>query len=270
MKIDYVISWICQALFIVALLSGIPLVFAYYPQHAFESVQKITYLTPFGLFFRKLHYFSSELLLFFIVFHVIIELFLSYKSKRKTESDYLFGSLAFIAVILLMFSGYVLKADQNGQSAALVAQNIMKDSVILKYFSSFLSDSSVFYWKFFLWHVIFLPFFFFLFVFYHAKRVLPRIEFVSIALSLSVIFMLFFKMPKDIPFNLTSKHLTGPWFFEGVENMLKMNVNVDIAVFLGFFPSIALMFYKNESKFKTVINILLILWVIFYVAISLV
>ena len=267
MKIDYIVSWICQALFIVALVSGIPLVFAYHPQHAFESVQKITYIIPFGLFFRKLHYFSSELLLIFVIFHVIVELFLSY-NKPKAKTDYLFGGLAFVVIIFLMFSGYVLKADQNGQSAALVAQNMMKDSMILKYFVLFLGDSSVFYWKFFLWHVIFLPSLFFLFIFYHAKKVLPKIEFVSIALSVSVISILFFGMPEDIPFNLASKHLTGPWFFEGVENMLKMNVNVDVAILLGFFPFVALMFY-NKLRSKT-INILLVLWVIFYVAISLV
>ncbi len=269
MKIDYFISWICQALFIVALVSGIPLVFAYHPQHAFESVQKITYIIPFGLFFRKLHYFSSELLLIFVIFHVIVELFFSY-NKPKAKPDYLFGGLAFVVIVFLMFSGYVLKADQNGQSAALVAQNMIGDNVFLKYLNIFLVDSFSFYWKYFLWHIFFLPFLFFLVIFYHAKKVLPKVGFVSIALAISIISMLFLKMPKDIPFNLTPKHLTGPWFFEGVENMLKMNVNVDVAILLGFFPFVALMFYKNETRFKTVINTLLILWVVFYVTISLV
>ncbi len=266
MKFDFILSWITQALIIIAIVSGFPLVFFYYPNEAFESVQRITNVIPYGLFIRKLHYFSSELALVFVSLHTIYELILSKKPKEKY--NFIFASFAFFLILLLLYTGYVLKADQAGKAAALVGENILRDSHILKYISNLVIDEKLFYWKFFLWHILFLPLFLIILTHLHAKKVLPQATFLSIALGLALIVTCFLKLPQDIPFSIPAHHLKGPWFFQGIENMLKLNYPVDLSIILGLFPFLVLPFYTYLKKEKH-LHFLLVIWLIFYAYISL-
>ncbi|WP_025209217.1 cytochrome b N-terminal domain-containing protein [Hippea sp. KM1] len=269
MKIDYFIAWLAQGFLIIALVSGIPIAFEYYPAKAFDSLQRITHILPYGGFLRSLHYFSSQLLLLFIVLHVVVELYM-YPKKSCRDVDFSFGAIAAVVVVFLLFSGYVLKADQNGQSAALVSQNMLADSRIFKWAVVFFKDGAVFYWRFFLWHAIILPLFLVYPLFLHSKRITARMEFVVVSLALSLLAVFVFKMPYDVPFGMAVGHLSGPWFFEGVENMLKLNVDVDLAMFAGFFPFVVLFLYKRLCRFRFWLNLLLFIWMVAYAAISLV
>jgi len=261
MKFDFILSWITQALIIIAIVSGFPLVFFYYPNKAFESVQIITNVIPYGVFIRKLHYFSSELSLIFIFLHTVYELILSKKPKEKY--NFMFASSAFFLILLLLYTGYVLKADQAGKAAALVGKNILMDSHILRYLSNLIIDEKYFYWKFFLWHVLFLPLLLIIFVQMHARKLLPHIYFLTISLGISFMVLYALKLPQDIPLYLPAHHLKGPWFFQGIENMLKLNYPVDLSIILGFLPLLILSFYPYIRK-RRILDSLLIIWLVFY------
>ncbi len=266
MKFDFFLSWITQALIIIAIVSGFPLIFFYYPNEAFESVQRITNVIPYGLFIRKLHYFSSELALVFVFFHTVYELLLFKKPKERY--NFVFASSAFFLILLLLYTGYVLKADQAGRAAALVGENILKDSHILKYISNLLIDERLFYWRFFIWHILFLPLILVIFIHMHAKKIMPHITFISIALGMALIVVYILKLPQDIPFSIPTNHLKGPWFFQGIENMLKLNYPVDLSIVLGLFPFLVLPLYPYLKKEKY-LHFILIIWLIFYTYISL-
>jgi ubiquinol-cytochrome c reductase cytochrome b subunit len=267
-RLDRFISWTIQALFITATISGIPLIFAYHPNNAFDSVQKITYSIPFGFFIRKIHYFSSEIMLILIVIHIIQKMY--NKEPILKKKIWIFGSLSFLAIIILIFTGYVLKADQAGKSAALVAENMLKNSYILNYMQNFIVDKNVLYWKFLLWHAIFIPAIASYLVYLHTKKITVNAKFIVIAIGLAIVTSYILPFPKDIGINITKvKNLTGPWFFKGVENMLKLNFPVDISILAGILPFIVLCFFSYANK-KTLIKSLLFLWIIFYVSVSLV
>jgi len=265
MKFDFILSWITQALIIIAIVSGFPLVFFYYPNKAFESVQIITNVIPYGLFIRKLHYFSSELALFFVFFHTVYELILSKKPREK--HNFIFASFAFLFILLLLYTGYVLKADQAGRAAALVGENILRDSHLLKHIANLVIDEKLFYWRFFLWHILFLPLLLVILIHFHAKKILPTTTFISIALGFVFVVVSIFKLPKDIPLSIPSHHLKGPWFFQGIENMLKLNFPVDLSITLGFLPFLILALYPYLKREK-LLNIILITWLILYAYIS--
>ncbi len=265
MKLDFVLSWVTQALIIIAIVSGFPLIFFYYPNNAFESIQRITNVIPYGLFFRKLHYFSSELALILIFFHTVYELTISKKPKERY--NFIFASVAFFLILLLLYTGYVLKADQAGRAAALVGENILRDSHLLKYISNLVIDEKLFYWRFFLWHIIFLPLLLVIFIYVHAKKIVPHITFLSIALGATLIVLYILNLPQDIPFSTLTHHLKGPWFFQGIENILKLNYPVDLSIILGLFPFLILPFYPYIKKDKRV-HILLLTWLVFYTYIT--
>jgi ubiquinol-cytochrome c reductase cytochrome b subunit len=255
------ISWLTQALFIISMVSGIIVVFAYYPNNAYESVQKLNYIIPFGSFFRQLHYFSSEAFLIILLIHVIIEL---YKKKIKISiSSWNYSILALFCVILLMFTGFILKGDQSANAAVQVAFSLIKETPMVDNFLPLFKDTQVFYWKFFIWHILFFPLILVYAVFRHVKKLKVDISYFTFALALSLLLPLFIPMPEDIAPELQIEHILGPWFFWGAENMLALSLSaltVNTILAIPFLLLLILIYSENKTLYK----ILLLLWIIIY------
>lgn len=255
-----VVSWISLALFNVSMLSGLVVAFFYKPSFAYESVQKLTYLIPYGDFFRQLHYFSSEAFLVFVLLHIVLEL-LKYEIKISYKS-WIYSILATVILFFLMFTGYVLKADLNGLSAGQVALSLIEQTPILRNLINFFEDNVIFVWKFYIWHILFLPILITFFIYKHIKTI--KTKYLLIAFAISLICMMFFTMPKDLDIGLEGVKVTGPWFFKGAENLLVLGVSpllVDIVICIPFL--LLLLFFYLE-KYRKVINISILLWVVFY------
>ncbi len=255
------ISFLTLGLFFISMSSGLIIVFAYHPSTAFQSVQSIKYLLPYGDFFRQLHYFSSEIFTITLLFHIGFELL---KSKIKTtSSSWNYSILGFIAVIILMFSGFVLKGDLSANGAAQVAFNLIKDTPFLKELFPLFHDNDVFYYKFFIWHILFLPLLLGYAIYKHIDTLHVKIEYFSIAIGASIITMTIFSMPADIIKGEKVQSLTSPWFFKGAENLLLRSwspLSVNIALIT---PFILLIIYFYSS-YKYTIKALLLLWLLLY------
>lgn len=261
----FIISWICVALFNVSVISGLIVAFHYKPSLAYESVQKLTFLIPYGDIFRELHYFSSEAFLLFTCLHVILEL-----SKNKlTLSSYSwnYSIVALVVLFLLMFTGYVLKADLSGVSAGEVALSMIKQTPFLKYFLPLLQDNSLFIWKFYLWHILFLPILLVYALLLHVKTF--RTKYFIVGLGISIICMMIFTMPADIVFDTsTIVHVKGPWFFRGAENLLMLGVQPLFVTLVLALPFLFLILYFYKEKYKKVLRYLLLIWCGVYALLS--
>lgn len=259
------VSYLLFGLFFVSLSSGIIIVFAYHPSDAFNSVQKINYIVPYGIFFRKLHYFSSELFTLFLLLHVVFEL-----SKKKIKIDsasWNYSVIGFMLVFILMFTGFVLKADLSANGAAEVTFNLIKDTPVLNHILNLIQDKSVFYYKFFIWHILFLPAILIYAIYRHTKTLHVEAQYISIALGITLLSAFFISMPRDIVPTESIKNLTSPWFFFGAENLLQKAYAPGFINLILFMP-IFLLFAYYYIKNRTVIKILLILWLISYTYIS--
>ena len=259
------IAWLTQAFFVISMISGVIIVFAYYPNSAYDSVQKITYIIPFGLFFRELHYFSSEIFMLFLLVHIVVEL---YKKEIKISAlSWSYAILALMALLILLFSGFVLKADQSANGASEVAFSLMKNTPFLDNFLSLFKDTTVFYWKFFIWHIIFLPLLLSHAIYKHVKKIGVNIKYFTLALAIVMVVSIFLSMPSDIPLEVTVDKIKGPWFFWGAENLLELNLSslyVNLILLLPFIFLILIYFTPYKRFFK----ILLFLWVLVYVYFS--
>ncbi len=261
------ISFVTFGLFFIALVSGLVIVFAYHPSNAFDSVQKISYLIPFGLFFRKLHYFSSEAFMIMLLLHIAMEL-----SKKKININieslsWNYSVAGVILVIILMFSGFVLKGDLSANAAAQVAFNLIKDTPIIKIFLPLIKDDTVFYYKFFIWHILFLPLFLTYAIYKHIKFLQIKALYFSIAMGISISAMMIFNMPKDVVLSAKVKNLESPWFFVGAENLLSNSFSPFFINMILFIPFILLILHYYTKK-KSLVNILLISWILVYGYIS--
>lgn len=114
-------------LVLVLILTGILEMFYYIPtpEDAAISIQQLTYLVPFGGFVRNLHYWAAQLLVVTTLLHLLRVLLTGgYAPPRRF--NYLLGLGLLLLVVLLDFSGYVLRWDEGIRWALVAGTNLLR------------------------------------------------------------------------------------------------------------------------------------------------
>ena len=168
-----------------------------------------------------------------------------------------------ISIFILMFTGFVLKADQSANAAAQVAFALISDTPILDNFLPLFKDTSTFYWKFFIWHIVFLPLLLSFAIYKHIKKISVNIRYFTIAIAITMFVTLIIPMPIDIALELQVEHIKGPWFFWGAENLLQLGVDSSIVNLILLMPFVFL-FLVYITKYKKFFKILLFAWLLIY------
>jgi quinol-cytochrome oxidoreductase complex cytochrome b subunit/mono/diheme cytochrome c family protein len=112
---------------LILLVTGILEMFYYIPvpTHAAISVETITSLVPYGALTRNLHYWSAQALMIVITVHLLrVVLTGAYAKHRRL--NYLIGLGMLVLVLLLDFTGYVLRWDEGIRWALIVGTNLLK------------------------------------------------------------------------------------------------------------------------------------------------
>ncbi|MGE5378981.1 MAG: cytochrome b N-terminal domain-containing protein [Bacteroidota bacterium] len=111
----------------ILLLTGILEMFYYIPvpTHAAISVETITSLVPFGALTRNLHYWAAQALMIVVTIH-LLRVVLTGAYARHRRLNYLIGLGMFVLVLLLDFTGYVLRWDEGIRWALIVGTNLLK------------------------------------------------------------------------------------------------------------------------------------------------
>ena len=114
------------ALFGLLAVTGILEMFIYVPtpEAANQSVKMIAYLAPYGWLVRNLHYWSGQALVVTVTLHLFrVALSGGYKGRR---SNWLIGMALLLLVLLLDFTGFVLRWDNGALWALTVGTNLLK------------------------------------------------------------------------------------------------------------------------------------------------
>jgi quinol-cytochrome oxidoreductase complex cytochrome b subunit len=112
---------------LVLLATGILEMFYYIPtpEHAAVSVEVITSLVPFGALIRNLHFWGAQALLIVMSIHLLrVVLTGAYAVHRRL--NYLIGLGMLVLILLLDFTGYVLRWDEGIRWALVVGTNLLK------------------------------------------------------------------------------------------------------------------------------------------------
>ena len=112
---------------LILLVTGILEMFYYIPvpTHAAISVETITSLVPFGALTRNLHYWSAQALMIVVTVH-LLRVVLTGAYARHRRLNYLIGLGMLVLVLLLDFTGYVLRWDEGIRWALIVGTNLLK------------------------------------------------------------------------------------------------------------------------------------------------
>ena len=122
---------ISAALFLLLILSGIPLMFLHIPsvERAYLSVKDIEYVVTFGSWIRAVHRLSAHLMVAVVFLH-LVRVFLTgaYKNAhgraQHREWNWVIGVVMLVVTLFLSFTGYLLPWDQLAFWAVTVGTNI--------------------------------------------------------------------------------------------------------------------------------------------------
>ncbi|WP_373047525.1 cytochrome b N-terminal domain-containing protein [Vulgatibacter sp.] len=118
----YILGNATLAAFLVQVVTGIALTSKYVatPAHAYESLQHITDVATLGWLIRALHYFGASAMVILIVLHAC-RTFLTGSYKFPREASWMTGVVLLFLTSLLAFSGQLLRWNQDGVWAVVVA-----------------------------------------------------------------------------------------------------------------------------------------------------
>jgi quinol-cytochrome oxidoreductase complex cytochrome b subunit len=122
---------ISAVLFLILVLTGIPLMFLYVPsvERAYLSVKDIEFTVSYGWFLRGLHRISAHLMVAVVFLHMV-RVFLTgaYKNGNAANQNrplnWIIGIALLLLTLLLSFTGYLLPWDQLAYWAITVGTNI--------------------------------------------------------------------------------------------------------------------------------------------------
>lgn len=163
--------------FFITLFTGILLLFVYTPNAATanESLHYIATVLPFGWYVRNLHYWAAQVMVVAVVLHML-RIVLTGGYLRGRRFNWLIGILLLLLTLLMDFTGFPLRWDQESHWALVVATHLL-------HFIPFIGDSlyalvvggpdvgGVTLLRLYSWHIFALPFIGFFVAIYHFWRV---------------------------------------------------------------------------------------------------
>jgi quinol-cytochrome oxidoreductase complex cytochrome b subunit len=242
---------------LILLVTGLLEMYYYIPsvERAAASVQEITFLVPYGGLVRNLHFWSAQALAVIAAVHLLRVIFTGAYTKPR-RFNYLIGLALFVIVLLLDFTGYVLRWDEGIRWALIAGTNLLGSvpkigEALVRFVSGNLEPGPAMLIRYYAWHIFGLSILGGIVMIWHLFRVrrdggiaVPpppkRIDTTRISrtelLRREVIAMLvaggllllgatFLQAPIAQPMNVLLVSLTesrAPWFFLWVQELLKL------------------------------------------------
>lgn len=260
-------SWSLISLYL-SLLSGIVIGLQYNPTEPFYSVTAIDLLVPYGAFFRSVHFYSSQA---FFLFGVIHFLCVYKETISYTKTSWLLLMSSFPAIILLLFTGYVLRADNTGFSAGMIAESIVLTIPFFGHELNHLLFAITDYGmqRVYLHHVISLDILFLFLAWDHLRRYRVRVYDHIPLICLTLLFCVTIAAPLE-PEKLGITYISGPWFFLGLQELLRYFHPLLAGVLFPLLFFIAILNLHYRSRFLKLFTIFAYCWLTLYFFLSLV
>ena len=242
---------------LILLVTGLLEMYYYIPsvERAASSVQEITFLVPFGGLVRNLHFWSAQALAIIAAVH-LLRVVLTGAYAKPRRFNYLLGLGLFVIVLLLDFTGYVLRWDEGIRWALIAGTNLLGSvpgigEGLVRFVSGNLEPGPAMLIRFYAWHIFGLTILGGLILVWHLFRVrrdggiaaptppvradaarIPRAELLRrevivmlVAGGLLLLVSTFVPAPIEQPMDASLVSLAesrAPWFFLWVQELLKL------------------------------------------------
>ena len=240
---------------LVLLVTGLLEMYYYVPspERAAATVQEITFLVPFGGLVRNLHFWSAQALVILASIHLLRVLFTG-AYARPRRFNYLLGLGLFVIILLLDFTGYVLRWDEGIRWALIAGTNLLGSvprigEGLVRFISGNIEPGPAMLVRFYAWHLFGLASLGGLLLIWHLFRVrrdggiaappqspspmriprtdLLRREVIAMLAAGGILLLVatFVPAPIEQPMNISLVSLAesrAPWFFLWVQELLKL------------------------------------------------
>jgi cytochrome b6 len=268
-------------LFGVLVVTGLLEMFYYVPslERANASVQILTFLAPYGWLVRGMHYWAAQSLVVIAVLHLLrVVLTGAYKSPRRF--NWLLGVSLLVFVVLLDFTGYVLRWDTDIEWALLVGTNLLKSIPLigealygLVVGGSEVSGDTIV--RFYAWHIFGLALIAAVAIGWHIFRVrrdggistpeprtpdritrddLVKREVVAMLMAVVVLLLLAVAFPPTLgppgDFSQLPGEASAPWFFIWVQQLLRWGdpLPMGLLIPIGLLATLILVPYAIDRR----------------------
>ena len=174
----YVFGSATLVAFLIQVVTGIALATVYIPStaNAYDTLQFITEHAMWGHVLRGLHYFGASAMILLVGIHVT-RTFLMAAYKYPREMSWLSGAALLLFVVLMGFTGQLLRWDQTAYwSVYIAAEQAGRVPFIGRMLAHFILAGNIVggatLTRFFAYHVFFLPAMIFLFIGVHLYLVI--------------------------------------------------------------------------------------------------
>lgn len=250
-----------------SIMSGIVLSLQYEPTTPLYSIGSIDLLIPFGAFWRSLHFYSSQLFFLLLLLHFFVILF--DKTEHISIHKWIWLILSLPVALLLLFTGYILRADTTGESAGIIAENIVLSIPLLgEWLNGLLfsiADEGM--KRVYANHLISLGVLWLVLCWDHLRKY--RVNWLhhgDVVLGL-FIFCLILNAPIE-PEKMGVFHVSGPWFFLGLQELLRYVQPFWAGILFPFSLLISLCFASAKTIWRKKAIVYAISWLVVYSGLS--
>ena len=211
------------AALLISVLSGLFVAYQYDYTAPYNSIITMDTSLPYGVFMRSIHYYSSQMCFIFILIHIGEYIYRGVYLNMPAYS-WIKLVLTIPGTILLLFTGYVLKGDIVGVSAGRIAEQLVLNipfigNALNRFFFSLRYDGL---YRVYFNHVLVLGLLCAIAMWSHLKKRTIKGHYVLLCLFVVLGICFFCKAPLDAPPNDAETMLVkGPWFFLGVQELLR-------------------------------------------------
>jgi len=243
--------------------SGVVVALQYEYSTPFYSTSAIELVVPYGSFWRGLHYYSSQAFFLLLLAHVAVAL---WKNEEKFQRGPWIRLCATLPCgLLLLFTGYVLRGDATGEAAGAIAEHLcLSVPLIGRQLNDLLFDlSGSGLRKVYVQHVIGLVVLGFMAAWPHLRRYSTTWR-SHLVLTL-VIMLAATAVPVAMePNRFGLLFIAGPWFFLGLQELLRWLPPFVAGVLIPLLPLLLLFWLPNAGRARARVLLAIGCWLLFY------
>lgn len=260
----------CFVALYLSLFSGLVVALQYDPGHPFYSSSSLELLAPFGVFWRALHFYASQLFFLTLLLH-FLAVVVDNSHLRLPLRPWFSLVASLLAALLLLFTGYILRGDATGAMAGAIAENIAKSIPLLgEGLNSLLfAIGAEGLKRVYAQHLVGLGLLWLLLAWDHIRRYRvgwDRYGFFSLLLVGASIF---WAAPME-PERLGMFHVAGPWFFVGLQELLRYLPPLAAGVIWPLALLAALLLLRGRGATRRGAGLFLLFWLALYLLLTIV
>ena len=251
----------------ISILSGIVLALQYNPADPFYSTATLELVAPYGSFWRSLHFYSSQA--FFLLLLCHLAAIIADQGPGPDRFTWIRLTASIPISLLLLFTGYVLRSDATGSAAGAIAEHIaLSVPGIGKPVNSLLFDIAANgVLKVYANHLIGLMALGCICLWTHLHKYGPSFR-RHVPITLAVLAMAVLLTAPMEPDRIGLTHIAGPWFFLGLQEMLRYFPPFWAGVLVPLALLMALFFLPRQKLQQKSVLLFMVFWLISYAVLT--